>query len=376
MKPEDVVAAWEKLDEDIRKEFEQQQKSMGKAVDDINVMSARLQEIEQKMVRKGSGDTHRPTQTLGEHVINSDAFKSWNGRGKIAIEIERKSITSDLGSAGATITPDFRPDIVPIARRRLTIRDLIPQATTNSNAVEYPRQLSRTNNAAMVAEGATKPESDYTFELKTANVRTLAHWITVTKQAAEDSAVLRSYIDTELRFGLALVEEDQFLSGDGTGQNLHGIIPQADTFDWGTFPVPASATQFDFLLAAIAAVRANLFEPTAVVMNDVDLHVLQSVKDSTGRYIANAGPFSGPLNTVWGLAAVGTPEMTAGEFLVGDFQRGAQIYDRQQATVEVSADHDDYFVKNLLAVRAEERLTLTVKQPRAFVHGSFSYVSG
>ena len=113
-----------------------------------------------------------------------------------------------------------------------------------------------------------------------------------------------------------------------------------------------------------------------MVLNDVDLHVLQSLKDGDERYIANAGPFSGPLTTVWGVTAVGSPAMDSGEFLVGDFARGAQIFDREMATVEVSSEHSDYFIKNLLAVRCEERLTLAVRYPRAFVAGTFDYMSG
>ena len=206
------------------------------------------------------GDQHDSNRvdSLGTQVINSDAFKGWNRRGKIAIDIATKTITTATGSGGAFIAPDRRPEVSPLPRRRLTIRDLIPSDTTVSNSVEYPRQLTRTNAAAPVAEGATKPESDYTWELVTSPVRTIAHWVPVSKQAADDLAVLRATIDNELRFGLALEEERQLLDGDNTGQNLAGIMPLADTFEWGAFPVPTAPSRFDFLLAAIAAVRRQL----------------------------------------------------------------------------------------------------------------------
>ena len=74
------------------------------------------------------------------------------------------------------------------------------------------------------------------------------------------------------------------------------------------------------------------------------------------------------------LAVVETTAVSAGEFLVGA-GFGAQIFDREDAAVEVSTDHEDYFVKNKVAIRAEERLALTVTRPESFVHGYFDLSS-
>src|SRR5262249_26291481 len=52
--------------------------------------------------------------------------------------------------------------------------------------------------------------------------------------------------------------------------------------------------------------------------------------------------------------------------LAGDFQRGARLWDREDATIEVSTEHSDFFIRNLLCVRAEERLTLAISQTAYF----------
>jgi HK97 family phage major capsid protein len=60
---------------------------------------------------------------------------------------------------------------------------------------------------------------------------------------------------------------------------------------------------------------------------------------------------------LWRLNVVETTVMPEGEFLVGA-GAGAQVFDREESAVEVSTDHADYFVRNLVAIRAEERLAL------------------
>ncbi len=47
------------------------------------------------------------------------------------------------------------------------------------------------------------------------------------RQAMDDAPALASMIDVEMRYGLDDVEERQLLAGDGTGQNLLGMMPQA-----------------------------------------------------------------------------------------------------------------------------------------------------
>src|SRR5215210_1263346 len=99
-----------------------------------------------------------------------------------------------------------------------------------------------------------KPESNYLFELKDAPVRTIAHWTKASRQALDDAPMLQSVIDGELRFGLQLKEETQLLFGDGTGQNLFGIVPQATPYH--TARNAAGDTAFDTITHAITQAEA------------------------------------------------------------------------------------------------------------------------
>jgi HK97 family phage major capsid protein len=332
----------------------------------------RLTAIEQEVAKRQRSGGRDYASSPGELVTASAGFKSFGGsrhRGKFSVEV--KTILSTSTSGGALVVPDFRPDPVLMARRPLTIRDLLTVSQTTSNAVEYPKQLSRTNNAAVVTEGATKPQSDYTFELKTVPVRTIAHYVKASKQILDDAGQLRSTIDSELRYGLKLTEENELLSGDGTGQHLSGLVTQATAFSSGTFPLPALPNRLDVLLQAIAQVQSVSQLPVdGIVLNDVDLEALRSIKDSQGRYVSD-GPFGGPITSIWGKPAVGTPAMSEGDFLVGSFKVGATLFDRWDATVLISTENESDFIQNLVTVLAEERLALAVRRPDAFVEGDF-----
>lgn len=306
------------------------------------------------------------------------------GRGTARLNIKAaQTITSDTnplgespeatGFAGDAIRPDRLPGIITPATRMLTIRDLLMPGRTSSNAIEYVVEHGYTNAAATVAEGASKPQSDLTFVLQTTNVRTIAHWFAASKQVLGDVPALMSYINGRAIYGLKYVEENQLLAGNGSDQNLHGLIPQATDFDTGLSE--EGDTAIDTVRRAMLQVRLAEYRATGIVMNPTDWAAIELTKTtgeaSSGEYIwANPRMLAGPV--LWGLPVVETTAVSEGEFLVGAFNIAAQVFDREDAAIEVSTEHDDFFVKNLVAIRAEERLALAVFRPESFVHGSFS----
>ena len=116
----------------------------------------------------------------------------------------------------------------------------------------------------MVAEGNTKPESDIQFELKTTPARVIAHWMKASRQVMEDVPHLRGIIATELLDGLALKEEQQLLLGDGTGQNLLGLVPQATAY---AAPIVVEDVNIIDVIALGALQVANAYyEPDGAVI--------------------------------------------------------------------------------------------------------------
>ena len=190
---------------------------------DLTKSSTRLFDLEQKLAA-GSLDNPETKKSFAERTAE-DLKKSWNGStsGKVDVKTFNKALGSGAGSAGTLIQAQQNPGILMPGLRRLTIRDLLAQGRTTSNAIEYVRENVFVNSAASVAEGTLKPESQLTFTKETANVKTIAHWIQASRQVMDDAPMLESYVNNRLLFGLALVEEGQLLNGDGTGDNLIGL---------------------------------------------------------------------------------------------------------------------------------------------------------
>ncbi len=312
----------------------------------------------------------------GEQVVASEALTDLrNAAGKARAQFALKptnAITSGGTSGGAHIERD-RDTNVPMPRRRLTIRSLLGRGVTGSNMIEYPRQTVRDNAAATVAEMALKPESGMAWELAQAKVQTIAHWVGASRQVLDDGGQLRTLIDGELRYGLALREEQQLLLGDGVGTNLLGLIPQATAYD--ATGQAAGISKFDVLLRAVAQAEASDLPATGVVVNSADWLRLQGLKDSEGRYIGS-GPMGAAMASAWGLEVAPSASMPVGKFLVGNFANSATIYDRMEPVVLISTEDRDNFVRNAVTILAEERIALAVRQPKALIYGDYAAAAG
>jgi HK97 family phage major capsid protein len=343
-------------------------------VEQGTALQARMQEVEQKLARRpGSGDGPSAKST-GALFTETEEFKSVIARGAGTARMGVKAVTSvtsattGTGGVGDAIRPDRLPYIVQPGLRTFTIRDLLMPGRTSSSSIEYVKESGFQNMAAPVAELALKPQSDLSFDLLSTPVRTLAHWFHASKQVLDDIPLLQSYIDGRARYGLALTEEAQLLAGDGTGQNLLGIIPQSTAYDFATRSLAAD-TKIDRIRRAILQVRIALYRATAVVMSPSDWAEIETMKDGDGRYIIG-DPRGVVEKRLWGLPVVDSDAIADGKFLVGAFNMAAQVFDREDANVQVSTEDRDNFVKNAVTIRAEERLALAVTRPEAFIYGN------
>ena len=378
-----IQAAIEAAQKNTAELFEAQRKQIGetgevskqltadlaKVQEEMKAASQRMFDLEQKAAAFG-GDLDAK-KGFAEDVAEK-AIAGWDGKSTtVAVKsfaFANKALGSGADSAGTLVVPDRLPGILMPGLRRLTIRQLMAQGRTGSNSIEYVRENVFTNGAAPVAEGALKPESQLTFTKETANVRTIAHWIQASRQIMDDAQMLESHVNNRLMYGLALKEEEQLLSGDGTGDNLLGVNAVAAAYDTALDVV--GDTRADKLAHAIFQVTESEFEASGVVLNPRDWHQIALLKDENGNYIFG-GPQAFASNLIWGLPVVPTKAQALGTFTTGAFDMASQVWDRMDASVEISREDRDNFVKNMLTILCEERLALTHYRPAAIIKGTF-----
>lgn len=306
-----------------------------------------------------------------------------DGRGTAVVQfksfadLERKAVitSSAVGSATSGVLMFERdPGVEKLARRRLFIRDVLPAVPTTANAIDYVKISSAPMSPTMQTEGSAKQESELNFSTETANVRTLAHWIPATKQILADFAELESIIRDELLYSYRKVEEEQILSGAGTGQNLNGLVTQATSFT--TSLLGAAYTKIDQLRRVIQQidtadeVPVSWFALNPIDFADIELTKVPQQANYGGPYIVG-NPLGAVIPQLWRRTIIETNALTSGTFLAGNSQ-GAKIRDREGVNVQISTEHDDYFTKNKVAILCEGRLTLVVRRPASFITGTFA----
>jgi HK97 family phage major capsid protein len=344
----------------------------------MNGFKAQIDALEQKMSRATNDGDQQANLSLGAQFVAAENVKNFlasdSKRGKVELMLKAtisSSTTATAGSAGAALNAERIPGIVTPNQRRMTVRNLLTAGTMSQSSIEYVRETGFNNNAAPVAELAAKPQSDLRLELFTSSARVIAHHSKASRQMLDDVPMLQSYIDGRLRYGLEFKEEVQLLSGDGTGQNLLGIIPQA-TASAAAF-APAAETPIDKIRLGMLQAALAEYPATATVMHPTDWARIELTKDSEGRYII--GNPAGMLTpTLWALPVVATQAIGVDKFLTGAFQLGAQIFDRWTARVEIATENEDDFVKNMVTMLCEERIALAVYRPESFIYGDLGFV--
>lgn len=317
-------------------------------------------------------DRELASMSIGDQVAHSESYTRMLSEGvqgrRFAsgpIEIKNATITT---TASPVVQPMVTPGALPILFNRLTVADLIPQATTTSKVVRSIVETTATNAAAAVAEEGLKPESTIIFDEVDENVAKIATILRASDEMLDDLGWVAGYLNQRGVLFVRIEEEDQLLNGNGTPPNLSGILDRS-----GLQTAEAGGISADNIYNQITNIRADAFlEPDALVIHPTDWETLRLTKDSNNQYYAG-GPFTGAYgnngistDSIWGLRAVVTPAIAVGTALVGAFATSAQIFRRSGITVDVTNTDGEDWRYNRVAFRFEERLALAVYRPQGF----------
>lgn len=334
-----------------------------------------IADIEQRIASGPEPD--KGEKSVAEQFTESDQWKAMQAGQTRTATLNLKTAIVNATGQNQPLVPAHRLDgVIHEPNRVLRVRDVLPVGRTTSNLIEYAKENVFTNSAAVQGSGSpiqvenvTKAESGITFTLANNPVVTLAHWIPASKQVLADAPMLQSYISTRLLYGLKLKEETEILNANGNDGTLDGLVNQQTAYAQQS---PEKATSnLDIIRDAKRQAAAAEYDVDTVFLNPQDWANFEMQKDSQGRYLIGQ-PHGEMQNPLWGMRTVISNSVTAGTFLVMA-SAAAQIWDREDANVQVSLENSDNFVKNMCTILAEERIALTVYRPAGIIGGSFTF---
>jgi len=355
----------EKLEQELTKKHDEYTAEQAKQKESIRV----LEEKAGRLPAKVNG-----TLSLGKQFIESDTFKAAPLGGRFHVQaalkgtFHTKAASNIITDVSYPLPPRtmFVPNVALPSERPNVVRNLFPQTPTTASAIEYVQETWTLAADYQLTQGATKAQSLVDYSDKVTNVRTIAHYVKVSRQMAADVPSLMSTIDNRLTYGVLLKEDLELLYGSGAAGHLTGVMTVASAL---TGTLPTSATAIDQILAASVQVTNSGNIPTDVVLSPSAWAAVMGLKNTQGTYL-----YGTPLNAVqpriWGMPVTVSLSMAAADFLVGSFPNCAEIFDREMVTVDIAFENEDDFIKNLITVRGEERIALAVYVPAAFVKGT------
>ena len=299
-------------------------------------------------------------KTPGQQI--TDMLTESPERRRFELALDRKAVTPILSYPSTAETVDR---VIPGRTWLYRMRSLITPGSTVGSGILYVRETSFTANTIVpIAPGAPKIQPNATYDVQLQPVITIPAYLKLPRQYWQDFAMFQSWMDSRLMYGLALAEETQFLNGNGTAPNLQGFMGVALT---APAPVPTPTPGANAVLAGVASGVANVYgqgyAPNGIVLNPNDFGLM--------LFALGAPTLVTTPITLWGIPVVVTQAMASGSYLVGQFDPFSQIFDREDAAVEIAEQNENDFVTNLVTVRAEERLALAIYQPSAFAKGTF-----
>ena len=362
--------------EEAHKVIKDTKAEIEKKLNDYNDLHKKMQEqldaIDTKFQRLG--EAPKKAQTFSERLKaaiegrKAEIAELKNGKKSVTLNFDTKEDMTQANSfESTTVVPEqYIPGIIYNPERTVRLRDLISQGVTSSNAVTYVQEYAQTlSNADVTTEGSEYKQGDVDLKAVTSNVIKITNYVIVSEEMLEDVDGLTSYLMTRLPDKLKNEEDDQILNHSSYGLLTLGTAYVDNLAD-------SDISRIDILVDACRQVIDDEYRPTAIVLHPTDVTLMKLTKDDNGQYIFPWIFMNNGQVILDGVPVVVTTAVTAGTFLVGDFKRAAQIFDRRQLSVEMTNTNEDNFVKGMVTVRCAERIAIVVYRPKAFVYGTFT----
>lgn len=258
--------------------------------------------------------------------------------------------TTTLAGAPHNVLTTQIAGVAAPPREVISLLSLLSKGSTNSRDIRWINRSNPNGGAAATAEGALKPQVDFTLTEEVSSAKKIAAYMKISEEALDDEAYMQTLINDVLQEVSEKATNDELLNGTGTGEHLKGILVDAPTYAGTSLDgTVVNAGVADAIYALALQVRLAFANPDIVLINPADLAAIDLEKNTNGtRQGAEARAILASLRFI------PTVLMEAGTVAVLDSSK-FKVHPYKGYTVRWGWVNDD-FQRNMLSVVAELRL--------------------
>lgn len=211
--------------------------------------------------------------------------------------------------------------------------------------------------AAMVAEGASFPESTAKFKGYTLPLRKIGDTLPVSEEFLEDEVMAAAELDLFLSANVENVVDNQLVNGDNTGENLKGLVASVPAYT----PVAsgiADANIYDLCIKVMESITSTggaKYRPDFVAMNISDINKLKLKKDANNNYV-----FDRQDERLASLNIIEDNNIVANTLVLGD-SRFARVYEMGGVVLSKGAVNAQ-FTEDMMTIKARKRLAFLIRE--------------
>lgn len=351
------------LDSVSSKEFEDiktQLKTLetnGATAEQLKSIEAQLKELKDANVEKANEDTNVLLKEVKERKEEIKELVKGAAGSEITLKADtlRSSITNSASQ-------NMLPTIGQLGVKLRALYDVFRKVRlTNGNdagKVVYHDwdEATTVRAAAMVAEGAQFPESTAKFAKYSIELKKIGDTLPVSEEFGEDEESAAAELQMFLETNVAQVEDNQIALGDGTGQNLTGLVTSAPAYT----PVASGITDANIkdlarkMRTAIVKTRGSKYKPDFIAANSdvIDQYMLK--KDGNNNYM-----FDAATGTIGGLVIVEDNNLADNTLVIGDSRFGT-IYEK--GGLMLSKVHvGNQAIEDMMTLKARKRLLFLIR---------------
>lgn len=352
-------------------------KKSGVSSEEFEKMQKHLDNLDIRLQRKaGNIDQKKSFNDVLKSSIEEaeDDYNKFLRKETKSFAIELKAVgdmsTSNV-SGGSRYGQVMQPGIIELPKRKVHLSQILKGGSVGpGNTYTFMRENGQGEGAiAPVAEGAMKPQLDLDLVEATVNIETIAGWLRVTRKAMNNIPGFISFLQSRLPEKFQRVLDNQILYGDGSTPNLKGILTSGNH----VASTSSSGVVIERLIDDVALLEDTYErEATGILLRPATYYSFFKNKASgSGEYDLPQGvTFVNGQMYLFGIPVYATTALNATDYVVGDFDMGAQLLTQEAMRIEFFEQDGTNVRENKVTVRIEGNYALPVYGSDYFIKGS------